>query len=265
MKKFNAKSEQSIQLVTEFNEVIKLRESWEVGAYKASNDELYDILAAAYKLYLHLVASKDHGEHKTFANLLKAHKVECQSNTPLHTKVVRLVFATSRQRAYTYGRVLFAARNVPVAQTDLANWIRENGGVEEIKVKSSGQQSPSEKAEADATYAREQLANAKAIAHVGKVIDALKPNAEHNAIYSLALVRCDNGQDAEIVWGTTNSAAINKVLSLAGKQLRSDTEKKTVTNAKRAAAKSTRTAISNAASAAKRKRQQDQPTEAAAA
>lgn len=241
-----------VQIVKRFNEVIKLREAWEVGAYKASNDQLYEILASAYELYLHMVNDASSDDRKTFAILLKAKKVVFQENTPLHTKVVRLVFATNRQRAYTYGRVLFAARKEDIAPSYLPDWIRDCGGVEDVKVKSSGKLTQAEKAKNDAEYASDLLAGAKAIVHVGKVTEQLKPDAEHNPIYSLALVRCDNGKDAEIVWGTNNAAAIAKVLALAGKTLRVEAEKKAVKNIKRAAAKSARSAISAAASITKR-------------
>ena len=93
-----AKPAKVVQIVKRFNDVIKLREAWEVGAYKASNDQLYEILASAYELYLHMVYSASFDDRKTFANLLKAKKVVFQENTPLHTKVVRLVFAKNRQR-----------------------------------------------------------------------------------------------------------------------------------------------------------------------
>jgi hypothetical protein len=241
------------QIVKRFNEVIKRREAWELGAYKASNDQLYEILASAYELYLHLVKSVTSDDRKTFTNLLKSKKVAFQSNTPLHTKVVRLVFAASRQRAYTYGRVLLAARKENLSPSALPDWIRDCGGVEEVKVKSSGKLTQAEKAKADGDYASDTLAKAKPIINVGKVPDMLKPNAEHNPVYSLALVRCDNGKDAEIVWGTNNAAAIAKVLALAGKTLRTVAETKAVKNIKRAAAKNARSAIANAASTAIRK------------
>lgn len=247
------KRNKPVQLVKQFNELIKRRENWELGAYKASNDQLYEILASAYELYLHLANSTDLSDRKTLANLLKSKNIESQSNTPLHTKVVRLVFATGRQRAYTYGRVLFAARKENIAPSYLPDWIRESGGVEEVKVRSNGQQTRADKIKADTEYASHVLANTKAIALVGKVIDELKPNPEHHPIYSLALIRCDNGQDAEIVWGTKDVTAIDKVLALAGKELRSDAEKKADADAKRVTANTARKAIADAVSHAKRK------------
>ena len=51
----------TMPIVKRCNELIKRREDWEVSTYKASNDQLYDILADAYALYLFLVnfASKN--------------------------------------------------------------------------------------------------------------------------------------------------------------------------------------------------------------
>ncbi len=260
-----AKPAEAILIVKRFNEVIKMRQVWEAGAYKASNDQLYEILASAHELYLYLVNPSNNGDRKTFVNLLKANKVTFQTNTPLHTRVIRLVFATTRQRAYTYGRVLFAARKADIAPSYLPDWIRDCGGVEEVKVKSSGKLTQADKAKADAEYASDLLAGAKAIAHVGQVSEQLKPDAEHNPIYSLALVRCDNGNDAEIVWGTNNAAAIAKVLAIAGKALRTNAAKKAAANIKRAATKKGRSAIKAAASSVQRNAEQAQPSQVLAA
>jgi hypothetical protein len=238
----------AMPIVKRCNELIKRREDWEVGAYKASNDQLYDILADAYALYLFLVNSATADDRKTFKNVLKAKKVPHQDNTPLHTRVVRLVFAASRQRSFTYGRVLFAARKEGIKAADLPSWIRDNKGIEEVKVKSSGKLTPAQQAKADAEHASHILASSEALLAIGKVIADLKPNAELNPIYSIALVRCDGGADAEIVWGTSNSGALAKVLAIAGKQLRTDAAAKAVKNARRNAAKSARSAIASTAS-----------------
>lgn len=249
--KASVKTSPAIQIVQRCNDLIKRREDWEVGAYKASNDQLYEILASAYELYLFLVNSAGNDERKTFSNVLKAKNVSFQSNTPLHTRVVRLVFATNRKRAYTYGRVLFAARKENIAYTELPNWIRESSGVEEVKVRSNGKLTPAEKAKADAEFASDALASGEALLALGKVHATLKPDPEHNPIYSLALVRCDNGADAEIVWGTANAAAIAKVPAIAGKSLRATAEAKVSKTSKRNAARTARTAISSVAKSLK--------------
>ena len=72
----------TMPIVKRCNELIKRREDWEVSTYKASNDQLYDILADAYALYLFLVNSATADVRKTFVNVLKAKKVPYQTNTP---------------------------------------------------------------------------------------------------------------------------------------------------------------------------------------
>lgn len=243
----------TMPIVKRCNELIKRREDWELSTYKASNDQLYDILADAYALYLFLVNSATADVRKTFVNVLKAKKVPYQTNTPLHTRVVRLVFSSNRKRAYSYGRVLFVARHENVTPADLSNWIRENNGVEEVKVKSNGKLTLAQQARADAEHASHILSSSEALLIIGKVHAKLKPNPELNPIYSLALVRCDNGADAQIVWGTSNAAAVSKVLAIAGKTLRSEGNAKTVKNINRAATKSARLAITSAALALPRK------------
>ena len=242
------------------SDLIARREAWELGAYRTSNDQLYEILAAAYELYLHLFKSTQSDDRKQFVNILKERGVVYQANTPLHTRVVRLVFASNRKRSYTYGRVLFAARKDNIKPTDLSNWIRNNNGVEEVKVKSYEKLTPSQKSKADADYASDILAQRDPLITVGTVIAELKPDAEHNPVYSVALVRCDDGRTAEIVWGTNNTAAINKVLAIAGRKLKTDADAAALKAHKRKQSRATRAAISVAAATVRTK----QKTSAAA-
>ncbi len=74
--------------------------AWENGAYKTSNEQLYDILGKCFDL---LCALKGNNEQiKLLNKVLKEREVGFKSGTALATKVVRFVFnGCSKERSYT--------------------------------------------------------------------------------------------------------------------------------------------------------------------
>ncbi len=209
----------TLNLTKRFDDLIQRCEGWNAGAYKTANDQLYDLLADTYDLYLH-IANGDHDVRKQFNNLLKARKVTFQDNTPIQTRVVRLVFAINRKLAHTYANVLRLARASNKTSAELADWIRECGGVQEVSAEATGKPTTAQKAKADAEFASDIFAKAVAISDLGKLPVVLKPGQAEYSTYSLALIRSTDGSTGEIVWGTDNAPAISRVLAIAGKQLR---------------------------------------------
>src|SRR6218665_1071477 len=116
----------NLNLNNRFDALIQRAANWHAGTYKTANDQLYDLLADTYDLYLNIVKG-DSDVRKQFNNLLKAQNVKFQDNTPLQTRVVRLVFAIDRKRAHTYANVLRVARLLEKTASDIPNWIREEG------------------------------------------------------------------------------------------------------------------------------------------
>jgi hypothetical protein len=219
-------------LVKRFDDLIARTENWNVGAYKTANDQLYDLLAETFDLYLHVV-NGDADVRKQFNKLLKARKVLFQDNTPIQTRVVRLVFAIDRKRAYTYANVLRAARAANKTASEIPNWIREFGGVQEVAAKGNDSLSTAAKAKSDAEFASDALAKAIAISDLGALPAILKPGEAQHPTYSIALVRSEGGSSGEIVWGTNNATLITRVLALAGKELSKKADEATKANVER--------------------------------
>ena len=102
------------------------RSEWENGAYKRSNEQLYELLAECHTLLVQL-----RGEVKLRKKLNKAIEAAgftVRSNTSLELKVVRAVFGVENNRIQAYVRVLQLAKKEMPKDWTLPEWIEEQGG-----------------------------------------------------------------------------------------------------------------------------------------
>ncbi len=114
------------------------RKQWEEGAYKTSNKQLYAILAQC----LAFGGAMDIGEARERAKMLEAFYAErnyrYKKDSPLMTRVIRAVFGDiDRRRLSTYSLVLREAQRQGVMPLQLAEWIEEKGGIQEIRLSQS--------------------------------------------------------------------------------------------------------------------------------
>ncbi|MGV1017125.1 MAG: hypothetical protein ACOYBW_07070 [Fluviibacter phosphoraccumulans] len=157
------------------------RDAWEQGAFKKANDELYGLLADTLELFQ---ASEDTAENtkvkahgKEYMSKLRVELttrlgtlgVKVQKNSSTLTMLVRYVFKSDRKRAHGYSQVLGAAIQDGIKPADLANYIANAGGVEEIKRRMV--------LSADAIAKREQIANATNSVKADVELAALNPIA----------------------------------------------------------------------------------------
>lgn len=115
------------------------RQQWEATDYKKANDGLYALLADCLALFNQQFMSADATGQKALrielTAKLKADGVKVQKTTPTLTMFVRYVFGSDRKRAHGYAYVLKAAISHGVAAKDLAGYIVQEGGIEEVKRK----------------------------------------------------------------------------------------------------------------------------------
>lgn len=125
------------------------RELWEQNAYRTSNDQLYALLAKCYQIYKAMGFDSDESKTlrdglMTYINM-KGYKFAKSTHTL--NKIVRCVFGVDRRRVSAYGIVLRTALANNIAVEALADYIREKGGVEEVRLaKSPNATSPAQKA-----------------------------------------------------------------------------------------------------------------------
>ena len=112
---------------------------WEEGVYRTSNQALYSLLAHCLA-----IAQADTPEQAKQRNAaLAAFYVSrgyapAKASTPPATRVVKAVFgAVDRRRISTYSLVLREAIKQKVLAANLAEWIEQNGGIQEIRLSQS--------------------------------------------------------------------------------------------------------------------------------
>jgi hypothetical protein len=114
------------------------RETWEQGAYRTSNLALYSVLAKCLA-----IAQADTPELAKQRNagleaFYKQRGYSYKKDAPPATRVVKAVFgAVDRRRLSTYSLVLREAIKQKVLATQLAEWIEQNGGIQEIRLSQS--------------------------------------------------------------------------------------------------------------------------------
>jgi hypothetical protein len=130
-------------------EMEEKRKNWETTAYRTSNQQLYAVLADCLTYGRELPFADSKQRNKELETFLKSRDYRVKNDSPLLTRVVKAVFGNiDRRRISTYSLVLRTAQKEGVKPTELANWIEERGGVQEVKLASSATyKSPKQKAE----------------------------------------------------------------------------------------------------------------------
>lgn len=201
------------------NALYDARLQWENGAYKTSNEELYTILDKCLVLFNELTAERS--LIKELNALLEARGNKPTNGTSLATKVVRYVFdGCSKERSYTYARVITVAAAEKDDKTSMRAFITSRNGVEAIrKTPKDGSLSAAQKAKNNAEHAEKHYATAKALVPSFMSNDAgLHPHPEAANDFALALVRKNKDGSLSIVYGSHNKALVGLVLAEAGKE-----------------------------------------------
>ncbi len=126
--------------------LIVQRQVWEDEVFRASNDRLYSILQDCYALYKscnNKAASERLTDALTQHANLKGFALKASAHTL--TKIVKCVFGDDRRRASAYSIALRTAHAAGIKPDDLPQYIRDNGGVEEVRLAKSNAMKPAEK------------------------------------------------------------------------------------------------------------------------
>lgn len=210
------------ELTNALEAVQKQRKDWEANAYAASNDKLYAILAVAYDVCLACVANPDLTNGINY--LLELRGLAFSKNTSLELKVVRLVFADQetqtkhKYRLLSYARVLNAALEDGQTSANLAQYISDQGGIDEIRRVASGKKGTVD-ANNYVSAASKNLSdpNQAGLFDPFKLPPELKP-ANGNR-YSLALIRDNQDGTGTIIKGLKTNTLVERALEEAGKDL----------------------------------------------
>jgi hypothetical protein len=111
------------------------RITWEQGAYRTSNLELYNVLAECLLFAGELSVSESKQRSTALEAFFKERGYKYKKDSHIIARVVRAVFGNiDRRRISTYVLVLRQAQKSKVEATQLAQWIEDNNGIQEIKL-----------------------------------------------------------------------------------------------------------------------------------
>jgi hypothetical protein len=190
--------------------LIAERENWETTLLRKSNDALYQILAQCYELYENMRGGENSIQRKkALLAVCEENNYRFVSSTPLITKIVKCVFGVERRRVSAYSIVLRTAIKQEISVAELAQWIEDMGGVEQVRLsKSPNAKTAKQKAE----LGRAAIEKSKAIATAQSELLGQKADADKagEQCVLLAVQNADGSFSINAV--INNQAATNAAL-----------------------------------------------------
>jgi hypothetical protein len=117
--------------------LVNEREQWQQNAYTKSNEELYALLAKCYASFKEMCEDTEQAKvmRKQFEAYVESKGIVFKKSTHRLVRIVKCVFGeTDKRRISTYGIVLRTALAKNLAADDVADFIKQSGGVQEIKL-----------------------------------------------------------------------------------------------------------------------------------
>ncbi len=186
------------------------RQQWEATDYKKANEGLYALLADCLEVFnvRFVKGSEDDKKalRRQLIERLTAAKIRVVKTSSTLTMLTRYVFNADRKRAQGYSYVLAAAVSHEKTAAEFADWVVEQGGIEEIKRKMV------KKPEA---LAKQEAVKAATVAVKGGLENkALRPIAHVSlegltGTYAVLLVKPSTNGGADVVGSLSN---INEAL-----------------------------------------------------
>lgn len=119
-----------------FEQLAVEREAWENTVYRTSNDQLYALLQKCFQTYQAMTGTEDEASalRKGLNDYINTKGYKFNTGTHTLVKIVKCVFGADRRRVSAYGIVLRTALAKKISAVDLPQFIRAQGGVEEIRL-----------------------------------------------------------------------------------------------------------------------------------
>lgn len=134
--------------------LVSIRIEWENNAYRKSNEQLYALLASCYRMYTTMCLDNDTAKQlrKDLNDYIESNKLTFKKSTHTLVRIVRCVFGEAdKRRISTYGIVLRSAFSQQIDSAKLVDFIKQYGGVQEIKLAKSNALSVKAKAQVAVT------------------------------------------------------------------------------------------------------------------
>ena len=152
---------------------------WHDTVFTTSNEQLYKILAKCYDLYLQMADKNDEIAAKAvrtaFQDFLNLKGYKFGKATHTLNKIVKCVFGFDRRRVNAYGTVLQVALAQGLTPEQLPPFIRDKGGVEEIRLSATANgMTAKQKAEAVVSTLKDKQLGVVASDQLAAMLDAGK-------------------------------------------------------------------------------------------
>lgn len=187
------------------------RKQWQQNAYTKSNNELYKLLADCYANYLAMCG--DSAKAKELREQLEAYvtanKLVFKKGTHNLVKIVKCVFGdTDKRRISTYGIVLRTALAKGLKAKDVVAFIKDSGGVQEIKLARGNALTTKAKAEAVQTVVAKKTLAEIVSTKIAESLDASKVGQQ------VVFVATQKANGKFVINAVTNSTgAVNTTLA----------------------------------------------------
>ena len=195
-----------------------LREAWEEGAYKQSNEELYGLLGECLDLYFDIKG--DTKKVKALNDLLRNRTNNFSEGASLETRIVRAIFDPNlKKRAYSYAKVIKIASEEKVPTQSMSEFIKSRDGIEELRRKKTDGKTPAETRRDNIAFAKGSLSKADPLVAPFKVTGStleIDEGAEHDLF--VAVMRREPDGSRSLVFETSAQSVINVALERAGKE-----------------------------------------------
>lgn len=130
-----------------YNAIVTLvadQEIWLNGVHRTANEQLYVLLQRCYHLYSLMASDKAQNENLKAAIERHNKERDLGIDTKSHTmtNIIKVVFGADRRRASSYSTALRVALAEKVEVQDLPKFLRDAGGVEEVRRKQTNGGAP---------------------------------------------------------------------------------------------------------------------------
>lgn len=166
--------------IVSIEQLVIERETWENTVYRTSNDMLYGLLQKCYALYKRMegMSAEAVTLRENLTSYINLKGIKCVKSSHTIVKIIKCVFGDDRRRASAYGIVLRAALSEKIAVDAVPSYIRNKGGVEEIRLaKSPNAMTPKQKAAVAADAVKADSMGVFAGKGLGEVFDAGKTDS----------------------------------------------------------------------------------------
>ena len=200
----------TVQVRNHFEQLAIEREAWENTAYRTSNEQLYALLQKCYQTYKAMAGTGDDAINlrSGLTDYINTKGYKFNSSTHTLVKIVKCVFGTDRRRVSAYGIVLRSALAKNISVLDIPDFIRNGGGVEEIRLaKAPNAMSAKQKALAGAeavhisnlgVFSSEALGRTLDAGNIGKAVVLLGTWQADGSVIVRSVVKNDTAVNAAL-------------------------------------------------------------------